>query len=75
MGKVPADCVPDLVSDEIRRRLRQLGAEGSWEALRALVRLRPNLNAEEIAAWREATDDCLERYLSLAPERPPAGDR
>jgi hypothetical protein len=55
--------------DALMLRMRELAREGTWEAFIALIGIRDEIPPTELTSWREAADDCLERYLSTAPGR------
>ena len=59
--------------DALMVRMRELAQEGTWDAFISLIELRDDIPPNEVELWREAADDCLERYLSTVPGRHGAG--
>ena len=72
MGKVKTELSWATAPETMKVRMRELAQEGSWEAFISLIKLRDELPPTEMDAWRDAADDCLERYLTDLPG--PKGD-
>jgi hypothetical protein len=59
--------------DAMKVRMRELAREGTWEAFLSILALRQEIPAAEVDCWRDAADDCLERYLTTCPDRTGSG--
>lgn len=53
-----------------RNILLSLGQMGTQEVLEALLVMKSRLPKSQLASWREAVDDCLERCLATLPQKP-----